>query len=994
MVLRLKFVVFFSLIINVTPVKGQELYFQSMASELNLPSDECYNIIQDKRGYIWIATDNGLCRYNGKTVYVYNGKNGLPEKGVYFIKEDEQGFISLITSAGRILQIIQDSIREFSFTRALTDYRKANKDLQIIYYLNRLKNKDLIISGYDASYNVSASGKIRLLTDTVNPTGNAHERVDLKNPELFLTKIKNKNAATQQGTRDLEFVLEDTVINLKYLVKEEDLDIKRVLICQTREYVFMSRGSTLIRLNKGNYALSVYTLPNSILHLSVQSGGLWLGLRKSGLRYYPQPGDMQAARVGLEGHSVSGVCLDQEGAVWCTTLEKNVFYCNNKAIIHYPKIKELNSRASFMKGAGDTLIASTKFDELLVFHKNKLKTVKIDKNRSGELTDALKFKDHWYVCSKGYFLSMDKLFSGHDFITHIKNKNTAGILQVDTFAGTMYAMTGYAIHKVLGKEYESCGFDQMNLNSKARCIIYYNADQIYAGCADGIYKIKLPDKSAVKIKGLSSDITRLKKISSTEILAGTKEDGLWLLKNDTLTNICIGNNAFPGIIFDIEQDKGGFIWLATSAGLVRLNKTAGGIYKSTVYNTSHGMLSNNIYDVAIAGGLLYVSTKDGVFSFPKNTELDNKIPPGININSVKVNGAAYDKNLRELDLPYDKNSIEIEFDLLAFKMEENADVLLYRLIGSGDPLKASRNRSLSLDNLSPGKYELLAYALNNDGVRSLHPVNFKFTIHPPFWKTPWFVLALLFFSALLIFLLVKLTVKNIRNKEKETTRIHKLVSESQLSALQAQMNPHFIFNAINSIQNYILKQEKQKAFEYLGTFSKLIRMVLNHSRQTSVSLYQELELLKLYVELEQLRFKNTFSFDVHIADDIDLTDIEVPAMLIQPYVENAIWHGLMSLETQRKGKIILDFSRKDKLLVIRIEDNGIGREQAEKYKKTNITGSLAMQLTGQRIEMINALRGEEGLKVFVTDLKDSQGKACGTRVELFLILQPDNFSYA
>lgn len=996
MVLRLKSIVFFLLIIKVAATKGQELYFQSMASKLNLPSDECYNVIQDKRGYIWIATDNGLCRYNGKTVRIYNRKNGLPEKGVYYIKEYEPGTLYLITSAGRILQIVQDSIREFPFTQAFIKYKKANNDAQVIYQLNRLKNKDLIISGYAFSYKISASGKVSLLKDGVNLERPAHEQMDLKNPEPFLIKLKNNSTAavTQKSTRDLDFVLEDTVINLKYLAKNGHVDGERVLICQTKDFVFMSRGSKLIRLNKNDYTLSTYTLPNPILHLSVHTDGLWIGLRKSGLRYYPQPGDMQTARVGLEGNSVSGICIDREGSVWCTTLEKNVFYCNNKAILHYPKIKELNSRTSFMMGFGDTLIASTKFDELLIFYKNKLKTVKVEKVRSAELTGALNYKGHWYIGSKGYFSVMDKSFSRSALITHPKNKTTVGILQVDTFAGELYAMSGYALYKIFGHPFECYASEHMNLNSKGKSLAYVNADKIYVGCMDGIYKITLSDKSSVKLRGLSSEITLLKKISSGEILAGTKEEGLWLLKNDELKNIRIDNKQYSGIIFDIEQDKNGFIWLATNSGLVRLSKIAEGSYKSKIYNTSHGLLSNNIYDLAITRDLLYCSTKDGVCSFPKNTDLSNRVPPDIRINSLKVNGIPHTKNSEYLDLPYTKNSIEIGFDLLSFKTEENADVLLYKLIGSGDSLKASSSNLLSFNNLSPANYELVVYAINNDGVRSPQPVYFKFTIQPPFWKRPWFVLILLCLIILCISLLVKLVVKNIRKKEKETTRIHKLIAESQLSALQAQMNPHFIFNAINSIQNYILKQEKQKAFDYLGTFSRLIRMVLTHSRQTSVSLFQELELLKLYVELEQLRFKNAFSFNLKIAPDIDLTAIEIPAMLIQPYIENAIWHGLMSLGAQRKGQIILSFSRTDTLLLIGIEDNGIGREQANKYKNTSITSSLAMQLTGKRIEMINELRGGEGLKVNITDLKDSEGNPCGTKVDLSLVLEPDNFFYA
>jgi ligand-binding sensor domain-containing protein len=984
MILRLQLIIFFLLIVSTSFIRAQELYFQSIASKLNLPSDECYNIIQDIRGYIWIATDNGLCRYNGSDITVYNAKNGLPEKAVYFIQEDRKGRINLITSTGRILYILNDSIHEYAFNQQFADCRRTNKDGSVVYRLDVLENNDFIVSSYVHSYKINLAGNVSVITNRSNLKGLLH--FDLRQSQPYLIKNATKKGTQVAGTQYFDFLMEDTVISVNAQVKKTGSDAGRVLVCLCKDFVFVGQGSRLIRLNKLNRKVDVYNFSNPILHLSSQSDGLWIGLRKSGLHHYPTPENMENERKGLDGQSVSGILLDKEGAVWCTTLEKNTLYCNTKDILYYPEMKELNVRTSFMKGIGDSLLASTKFDELLILHKNKLSKIKIEGCSSGELTDMIKFNNRYYICSKGYFFFTNNIFSKSGLITYSREKIGPTILQVDTFANNLCGI-GFLEIFLLNKN--GIGFEYKKLNSKPRTCLYYSEEFIYVGCVDGLYKLKLSDKSLSKIEGIDCDITKLKKTSTGEILIGTKGEGLWLLEKDRLKRVCNSKSDCPEIIFEIEQDKNGIVWLATNIGLVKLNKIQNGDFKRTLYNVSNGILSNNIYDLAIVGNLLYLSTKDGVFSFPKNVNLDNKVPPGIRINSILVNGYTYNKNREYLDLPYNKNSLEIGFDVLAFKNQENSNVLLYQLIGSGDSLKMSRNRSLIFDNLSPNNYELKVYALNNDGVRSLHPVCFKFTIRSPFWKTWWFILILISFSALLVVIVVKLIVKKIHKKEKEKTRINKLIAESQLSALQAQMNPHFIFNAINSIQNYILKQDEKKAFEYLGTFSKLIRMVLNHSRRTSVSLFQELELLKLYVELEQLRFKNVFSFDLQISPDIDLNEIEVPAMLIQPYVENAIWHGLMSLGEKRKGKIMLNFSQTDYLLRIVIEDNGIGREQANKYNETNTANSLAMKLTSQRIEMINELRGRGGLKVLISDLKDQEGNACGTRVELFLILEPN-----
>ncbi|PBQ33036.1 hypothetical protein CNR22_15040 [Sphingobacteriaceae bacterium] len=973
--------------------QAQELYFQSMAAKLNLPSDECYHVIQDKKGYIWIATENGLCRYNGNSIRIYNGKNGLPEKRVYFIEEEQGGDILLATSDGRIAHIVNDSIQDFPFLKAFTNFRKVKRDANVIYNMVRLNDQTLIVSDYSFSYRVTASGSISLAEDSESTRRPGYEKIDLRNSKPFVVKHRQKETSTveQKGIQNVDFVLRDTVINLKYALQNGDLDGERVLICENENYFFISKGSKLFRLNKQDYKLSVSTFPNAILHLSHQSGGLWLGLRKSGLRYYPTASNLENFQKGLDGYSVSSVWADREGAVWCTTLEKNVFYCNTTAVTYYSNIKELSTRTSLMEGVGDSMIASTKFDELLVFYKNKLSKISGYNSRSGELTDVLKFKDHWYICSKGCFLVKHKSMSGFKMVTHANQKNTGTPLQLDSFAGKLYAISNNFVFKVLGLKQ---GPYQINLESRAKSLLCYNDEYIYVGCANGLYKIRLSDKKSMKVKGLSSEITKLERAFSGAILVGTREEGLLLLSNDTLKNICQSAISAPCIIFEVEQDKDGFVWVATNSGLARLNKTESGNCNGIVYNTSHGILSNTLYDLAITHDLIYASTRDGVFSIPKHADLSNKVAPAIYINSLKVNGEGCDFSKRELQFPHEKNRIEIDFDLLTFRINENSETLVYQLKGAGDSLKKTRNHLLSFENLAPASYELVVYALNNDGVRSLIPVIVRFTISPPFWKTSWFALAILFFMGLLIVLIVKKVVKEIRVKEKENTRINKLIAESQLSALQAQMNPHFIFNAINSIQNYILKQDEQKAFEYLGKFSKLIRMVLNHSRQASVNLSQELELLKLYVELEQLRFKDAFTFSIVIARDLDLEEIEIPTMLIQPYVENAVWHGLMGLFGLRKGHLFLDFSFKDNLLRILIEDNGVGQEQAARYKTTRTKTSLGMQLTGERLKKLNELRGVKGMKVQITDLKDDKGEALGTRVELFLVPEPDKFFYA
>lgn len=239
------------------------------------------------------------------------------------------------------------------------------------------------------------------------------------------------------------------------------------------------------------------------------------------------------------------------------------------------------------------------------------------------------------------------------------------------------------------------------------------------------------------------------------------------------------------------------------------------------------------------------------------------------------------------------------------------------------------------------------------------------------------VLGLIIFLALVI-------VFSFMFVRQKRLRQEKNIIELQHRALRAQMNPHFIFNAINSIQSYILNKNQHEAYDYLAKFGRLIRIVLHNSQEKSLMLHQELEMIKLYVEMEQLRFNNKFEFNLSINDDVHEYEMSVPAMLIQPYIENAIWHGLMNLENERNGILNLTLSMNDTLLKIIVEDNGIGREKSKLYKKEDSHKSVGMQLTEERLLMINRMEEFENAKVIITDLKDEKGVACGTRVEIFI----------
>lgn len=234
-------------------------------------------------------------------------------------------------------------------------------------------------------------------------------------------------------------------------------------------------------------------------------------------------------------------------------------------------------------------------------------------------------------------------------------------------------------------------------------------------------------------------------------------------------------------------------------------------------------------------------------------------------------------------------------------------------------------------------------------------------------------------------LISRLRYKRKRDKEQLTTEFKKQLAQAETKALRAQMNPHFIFNSLNSINSFVIDQKHELASDYLIKFSKLIRLILDNSRSETITLEKELETLKLYVTLESARFDNKFTCFYNVAGDVNTNAIMIPPMLLQPFVENAIWHGLMQKEGQ--GTITIEISMMNKdYLKISIADDGIGREKAAALKSKSATHkSHGLKVTSQRIDMMNKLNST-GAQVHILDLKDEHDNATGTKVELIIPL--------
>ncbi len=305
---------------------------------------------------------------------------------------------------------------------------------------------------------------------------------------------------------------------------------------------------------------------------------------------------------------------------------------------------------------------------------------------------------------------------------------------------------------------------------------------------------------------------------------------------------------------------------------------------------------------------------------------------------------------------------------------------LYQLKGYETEWKSSITGQTQYTNLPNGNYTFQVYSLNNNKIKSAIPATFSFTILKPFWFTWWFILIEIILLGVFVYLIIQWRVNKIKKNEEEKTLINQKLAEFQMTAVRAQMNPHFVFNAISSIQHYILTNDKYNSYDYLAKFSRLIRNVLDNSQEEYITLEKEIITLSLYIELEKIRFKVPFNFILNIDDELDQNDILIPTMVIQPYIENAIWHGLMP--KQNDCLLKLEIKKIEDSLHILIKDNGVGRGASTKPKNKDHV-SKAMGLTDQRLNALT-VKNKGTFSVSVIDLKDEKGLSLGTEVKIIM----------
>jgi two-component sensor histidine kinase len=353
----------------------------------------------------------------------------------------------------------------------------------------------------------------------------------------------------------------------------------------------------------------------------------------------------------------------------------------------------------------------------------------------------------------------------------------------------------------------------------------------------------------------------------------------------------------------------------------------------------------------------------------------------LKLQEMVINGKAYDWNNAELlsGLRYKQNRIVFRFGLLNFINQKNVRYYYY-LEGLENEWNENINPGeVSFTSLPPGKYVFHLKCTDISDNMLAKELTVPFRIDPPFWQTWWFRALGIILVISVLYWFFKRRIRAIKTK----AALNLQLSELEEKALRAQMNPHFIFNSLNAIQELIVTQNFTEAYQYLSSFSKLLWMVLNNSEKNFIPFSSELEMIQLYLQLESLRFKQSFQYDLEIDPAIDENTVLVPPLLLQPFIENAIWHGLMPKQSEKK--LHISFHLRGDHLVYTVEDNGIGRKKAAAIKSAKIGAthfeSKGITLSQHRIQILNQ-QLKENLSIKTEDLKDDEEEALGTHVTI------------
>ena len=921
--------------------------FINYTSDDGLPSSEVHCAFQDSKGYMWFGTDNGLSRFDGYEFRNYSAAEGLIDPVVFDLMEDQIGRLWVLTMSGQIFIMEENYLNEFWGNSIVRDfsgqsYRSDNfrfnhlwnelyvsfKRLGFLKFDLDVRCHEHIMTNEYAHMFIDSAG-IKLASD-FNPQNGTVVPYNEFAPIVIITdstRIKIRRLKINQNSIGTETFISTPIDRI---------------ISQTHGVIYFIHNSEIVES---------FEIENYISDILKIDDNLWTGYQGSkGLVIYDNLKEIKDSRKEgiLTGVFVSSIFEDKQHGIWVTTIEDGLYYIPNKEIVVY------NSKIGFsddfiksisIRSENEIYVCTWREDFHLLNHREN----SITQNFSNPKKKGFNYDIY-------YDSLTTKLLIG-SALARVNTKDSEIYDFIDDDNPDGYGLTKFSSNRKNNKllansisrlfEIDIYG-DSLTSSlyvaeHDARRILDSNYDLLgnaWASRVDGLYK--WIDGKIVRPYDLDSilyhRVEAIEFMSDGQIVLGTKGNGVIIgyQKGET-EKITTREGLTANNIENIHIDSLDQIWVGTLNGLNRITLTSDGPMVK-VYTKKHGLPSNEITKVRSQPGIVWVATNKGLCKLTDESISSSTIVPIL--SSFHVNGKLINLG-SSIDLDHDQKNIQIDFVALDFRAQGDINYR-YRLNRLDDWQFTNQTR-INLSNLAPEVYTFEVQAQNEDQLWS-PSAKLEFTITAPFWEQTWFFLILFGILLLLAYLYYRRRVSKL-SKELET---QSLLIDLERSALQAQMNPHFIFNVLNSIQSAISQDDNANASLILSKFAKLVRTTLNNTRAETITLEEELRYINSYLHLEKNRFKEKFKYELTCDKLIDSYNILLPPMLTQPFVENAIKHGMRD---NNEGLIKIHYHINDADLLVSIFDNG------KAIVNTNDTNRkyepLGVKITNQRLAIIN-----------------------------------------
>jgi hypothetical protein len=947
------------LLLFISPSYGQEFSLSNNIRDLNLPTQEVYKVIQDKKGYLWFATEFGLYRHQQGSTTPIRSDSASKHAAIMSVCETNDGRIIFATINGKIFSVQQDTAIELPFSK--NGFRLHSGEL--IYHLLYNDQQVFILTSL-ATYRISPDYSVAERLESTSP--NALPLITYKEQLLPInTHFTKHSELFESRATSLEICFPDlNAQNIRIKKWPDALDQFRILTARWKDLHVVTYGHTLLLISNDRQVKKI-DLPSHIIALRTDTkAGLWVGLYKKGYYYFDDP-SLQKPVAGLRDVSISDICVDREGGIWMTSLERGVFFGHGTSLLQHTYDSQEPTPYKTLFVSEDGILAAAHGKATVLISDNGLiKPIRVHSANKPEVLFGY------------YETKQSRFFFNHMFLVE-QSRSTAEERKVSTeseiFTATIRLDENRFLAFLPSNSFLYQNGKKISLRQPPERIYYLlktSDGGLLAGSRASAYFTPDPlHLSLKKIPGDNGRVVQFIKTTKGNTFALIQHKGLSLFQDDSLKTILPSSTG--QMYYTCTESKPGEIWIASNEGVWAYEETD---LLSGSSLTGKSVTANIVYSFAKRKERMYLATATGVISMPIDINEKNETSFPLYLRSW----SAGDKLLSMTDTSssnvfhYNTGTLSWAFDIASFRSQPAA--LHYILKGPQADSGLINGQHLQLGNLRPGKYDLLVWATRNDRAQS-GTFTQSFRISPPFWQTTLFIAAVLTAIISSLGVLSWLAIRRIRRRELQKRKMESDLLSIRLQALQAQMNPHFVFNAINSIQLFILEHKDQEAYHYLTQFSRLIRRVLTQSRSPLISLSDELETLRLYVGLEQLRFPDQFDFTTHTDPSIDAMHTYLPVMLLQPAIENAIVHGIADNAANGKVSLNILYQPDEEKICFSITDNGAGKRKSQSADAKPGHTSVSSVINEERIMTLNKIYDTDkfSLKVLSASPENSSG---------------------